>query len=107
QPASRRFDGAVYAIRGWALDPFGVAVIRVAAYDGWDSVTPTATWEATKGLPSTGLERYFPTYPESTNGGFALDVPRSVLPPHAHCLRTQVQNRLGITTEIDRRCLRP
>ncbi len=111
-PVSRRFDGAVYAIRGWALDPFGVTAIRVAAYGGWDSRIPSATWEATLGLPKTGpegesLERYFPTYPDSANGGFALDIPRTALPPNAHCLRTRVRNRLGVVTEIDRRCLSP
>jgi len=112
EPATRRFDGAIYALRGWALDPLGVASIDVAAYDDWDSVAPTATWKATTGLRKTGpqgesLERYFPTYPESANGGFAVDIPRAGLPPHATCLRTQVRNRLGVVTEIDRRCLQP
>lgn len=112
EPASRRFGGAVYAIRGWALDPFGVTAIRIAAYDGWASGTPSATWEATMRLPKTGpegesLNRYFPTYPDSANGGFALDIPRAGLPPNARCLRTQVWNRLGVVAEIDRRCLSP
>jgi hypothetical protein len=112
EPATRRFDGATYAVRGWALDPLGVASIGVAAYDDWNSVAPTATWKATTGLRKTGpqgesLERYFPTYPESANGGFAVDIPRAGLPPHATCLRTQVRNRLGVVTEIDRRCLQP
>lgn len=111
-PATRGLDGTTYAIRGWALDPFGVASIGVAAYDDWDSLAPAATWKATIGLRKTGpqgesLERYFPTYPESANGGFAVDIPRAELPAYAHCLRTRVQNRLGVVTEIDRRCVQP
>lgn len=110
EPATRRFDGGVYAIRGWAADPYGVAGVRIAAYEGFDSVTPSATWATSTGLPKTGphgesLERYFPTYPESANGGFALDIPVAALPAHGWCLRTQVRNRLGVVTEIDRRCL--
>lgn len=111
EPTSRRIDGPLYPLRGWALDPFGVARVLVRAYATLDSETPVATWSTTADLPKRGafgesLERFYPTYPASHAGGFAVDVPREVL-QRAPCLRTVAANRLGVATEIDRRCVKP
>ena len=109
-PATRRLDGDDYAIRGWAVDAWGVAAVRVAAYSDLDTATPAAVWDATIGRPVDGpqgesLRLYFANYPGAAHGGFAVDVPRSAWPATAPCLRTRVQNTLGVVTEIDRRCI--
>jgi len=110
-PATRVADGDVYALRGWALDPYGVRQVRVGVYDGWDAEVPRASWTTTATRPTGGtqgpsLARYFPTYPDAGRGGFALDVPVSALAGRTSCLRVHVENSLGIVTEIDRRCVR-
>ena len=110
-PATRVVAGDHYALRGWALDPFGVRLVRVGVYDDWNAREPRAEWTATASLPTSGaqdesLARYFPTYPGSARGGFAIDVPRDALAGRPSCLRVRVENTLGIRTEIDRRCVR-
>ncbi len=109
-PATRHLSGDVYSIRGWAVDPWGVGAVRVAAYPDLDAATPMAVWDAGIGLPvgapqGESLVQYFPNYPGAADGGFALDIPRSAWPAAAPCLRTRVQNLLGVVTEIDRRCI--
>jgi hypothetical protein len=111
QPATRTVTGDPYSLRGWALDPFGVRQVRVGVYDSWDAREPRAEWTTVATQPTVGaqgesLARYFPTYPDSARGGFALDVPRAALVGRTSCLRVQVENALGIRTEIDRRCVR-
>jgi GNAT superfamily N-acetyltransferase len=111
EPATRVVAGDRYALRGWALDPFGVRYVRVGVYDDWNAREPRAEWTATAALPTGGAEsaslaRYFPTYPGSERGGFAIDIPRDALAGRPSCLRVRVENTLGIRTEIDRRCVR-
>ena len=111
-PATRQADGSVYPLRGWALDPFGVDAVVVAAYASLEAKRPVARWEApasgvTIGAFGESLGRYYPTYPDSTRGGFAVDVPREAIAAGGRCLRTSVRSHAGVTTEIDRRCLTP
>jgi hypothetical protein len=111
-PQTRQLGPGAYPLRGWAIDPFGVAAVRIAAYETPGAANPRVVWEVPANLPKTGslgesLQRYYPTYPDSVRGGFAFDVPRDVVAGGAPCLVTRVRNRLGVMTEIDRRCLTP
>jgi hypothetical protein len=111
-PQTRQLGAGDYALRGWAIDPFGVDGVQIAAYEAAGAATPRAVWEVPANRPKTGslgdsLQRYYPTYPGSADGGFAFDVPRDVPAGGAPCLVTRVRNRLGVMTEIDRRCLTP
>ncbi|MGH8801745.1 MAG: hypothetical protein ACREX6_05555, partial [Casimicrobiaceae bacterium] len=109
-PATRRFEGGVYPMRGWAVDPWGVRAVRIAAYRDLAATAPERVWMASYGHAVQGphgesLAIYYPTYRGADRGGFALDIDRSAWPANAPCLRTRVENLHGVETEIDRRCL--
>jgi hypothetical protein len=109
-PATREFAGAVLDVRGWAVDPFGIATVQVAAYRDWDDRHPAASWDASFAGPVYGplgesLARYFPTFRDAAHGSFELRIARSAWPAAAPCLRTRVLNGAGVWTEIDRRCM--
>jgi len=110
EPKTRELGADAYAIRGWAIDPFGVRQVRVGVYDGWDASTPRSEWNAAVGLPVQGphgesVDRYYPTYPGADRSGFAVDIPRAALLTVPSCLRTRVENGKGVLTEVDRRCI--
>ncbi len=104
-PAIRRLDGDTYTMRGWAVDPWGVRGMRVAAYRDLDAKVPERSWVASYGHSVPGLSTYFPTYAGADHGGFALSISRSEWPSTAPCLRTWIDSRTGGSVEIDRRCV--
>jgi len=104
EPAARTFaPNAPLALRGWALDPFGV-----------ESVTADASGTRTDLVldkPTPDLRNMFPSYPDSAHAGFQAQIPALDLakagaagPP---TLRLLVKSRTGATTEADRRRLEP
>jgi hypothetical protein len=88
-------------IKGWALDPSGVAEVRVRI----------AGHEARIGReqlrPSPHLEPIYGGYPDAARGNFELAVPAAWLTGDEVRMRVEVVNPSGVATEIDRRRLKP
>jgi hypothetical protein len=103
RPLQNKVPGGDVELSGWAIDPQGVARVELLV-DG------SATFSARYGLPYLGarnepLALYFPTYPNTANAGFTVELPAQTLARGAADVRTVVINSVGIRTEIDRRQL--
>lgn len=98
EPVTREVKGA-FAVKGWAVDPFGVAAIRVTVGE--------RAFEARHGeAPTPDLAKLFPAYADGAHGRFVLDVPAAEAGASGEVpMRVVVRNRLGVETEIDRRRL--
>ena len=100
-PRDRLGTAPTLAIRGWALDPFGV--------DGVTIELGKLHREARVGDASPDLKALFPGYPDGARGRFALDLTEEDLAkagaPAETPLRITVKSRAGGITEIDRRRL--
>jgi hypothetical protein len=100
-PGTMQVPREGFLIKGWALDPTGVAEVRVRV----------AGHEARIGreqlLPSPHLEPIYGSYPDAARGNFELAVPAAWLTAAEVRLRVEVANLSGVVTEIDRRRLKP
>jgi len=106
QPAGRQVPATGLQLRGWALDPSGVAAVKVRV--------GTLERDARVGeaSPERGMLRVASIhsgYPDATRAGFALDLTADDLAkagaPNPLTLRVMVQGKSGAVTEIDRRNL--
>ena len=100
-PRDRNATLPALAIRGWALDPFGVEGVTVQL--------GKLQRDARVGEASPDLKALFPGYPDGARGRFALDLTEEDLAnagaPAQTPLRITVKSRGGGVTEIDRRRL--
>ena len=98
-PAGRDVSRAGFTLRGWALDPFGVAGVQVEI--------GKLRREARYGEGSASVAWVYPRYPDAAHGNFSLDVTGDDLAQAgvAPTLRVLVRNRHGAVTEVDRRRL--
>ncbi len=100
-PRDRTGTVPTLAIRGWALDPFGVEGVTVEL--------GKLHREARVGDASPDLKALFPGYPDGARGRFVLDLTEDDLAkagaPAEIPLRVTVKSRAGGVTEIDRRRL--
>ncbi len=99
-PAGREVPRTGFVLKGWALDPLGVASVRVRVA-GHEASIPRAQLRA-----SPELARIHGGYPDAARGNFELAVPAAWLTPPETPLRVEVVNVSGVATEIDRRRLR-
>jgi len=100
-PPGRQAKLPTLALRGWALDPFGVEGVTVEL--------GKLRREARIGEASPDLKAVFPGYPDAARGRFALDLSEAELveagAPAELALRITAKSRAGAVTEIDRRRL--
>jgi hypothetical protein len=96
-PLGNRVSPAGFTVRGWALDPSGVAEVNASI--------GSRRLAATTGQPSSHVQRIFPSYPESKRAVFIIDVPAEALATLPAEMRVEVKNARGVVTEIDRRRL--
>jgi hypothetical protein len=101
-PAGREVPAAGgLAVRGWALDPFGVESVEIVLGPLRKTVQPD--------ISSGDLHAVHPGYPGSARGRFALDLTpedlRQAGAPNPLALRAIVHGRGGSTTEVDARRL--
>lgn len=96
EPAGRSLPATGAKLKGWALDPEGVARVEIT----WAGERRDAAY----GARSAALGAMFPGYPDAGRGGFALDLsPAEVLSARGEVLRVRVHNRAGGITVIDQR----
>jgi hypothetical protein len=95
EPAGNRAAPAGFTLQGFAIDPFGVAEVRARI---GNRLIP-----GTLGLPSSELNRIFPSWPESKRAGFAIAMPADALATLPATIVVEVKNGRGVVTEIDRR----
>jgi hypothetical protein len=108
RPPQNKVPAGDVELSGWAIDPQGVARVELLV-DG-SATDGGATFSARYGLPYQGarnepLALYFPTYPNTANAGFTVELPAQTLAHGAADVRTVVINSQGTRTEIDRRQL--
>jgi hypothetical protein len=99
EPLGNRVSPAGFTVRGWALDPSGVAEVN--------ATIGSRRLAATTGQPSSHVQRVFPSYPESKRAAFVIEVPAEALATLPVAMRIEVKNARGVVTEIDRRRLQP
>jgi len=101
EPATLQVPRENLVLKGWAVDPGGVASVRFQAGNnsGWVS--------GDKLLPSWKTARIHPSYPGSNRAYFEFPVPPEWLAQPEVRLRVEVENKSGVVTEIDRRRVRP
>lgn len=100
-PHAKEVPREGFVIKGWALDPEGVDEVRIHA-DGQQARIGRHGL-----LPSPALGRIHGGYPDGYRGNFEFAVPAAWLAKPEVRLRVEVESRLGIVTEIDRRRVRP
>jgi len=101
-PVTREVKGDL-SVRGWALDPEGVADVEVRI-----GSLPKSARRYGDPAPDL-LARDYPGYPDAAQGRFAVEFTAAELAGAGLQgdvqMRTLVRNRRGTTTEIDRRVL--
>jgi len=101
EPTTLQVPRDSLVLKGWAVDPGGVAAVRFQAgsYSGW--IGPDRL------LPSWKTARIHGAYPGAGRAWFEFPVPPEWLTQPEVRLRVEVENRSGVVTEIDRRRVRP
>ena len=92
-----RLDAGDVEVRGWALDPFGIAALEARI--------GSRSFPVREGLPKPEAARIFPAFAGAADSGFHVSIPAGVLTPASPVLRIVAVNRRGVETEIDRRRL--
>ena len=100
-PTTRDVPRAGFLLRGWALDPSGASAIRISTGTHAAKVGREA-WTASPELASI-----YGGYPGAGRANLEFNVPAAWLEAPEVRLKVEVENQLGVVTEIDRRLLRP
>jgi len=98
-PGSDLTVGTKVHVRGWALDPAGVAGVEVRL-DGHPYV-------ARYGLKREDVSKLKPGYPDSAAPGFEFDGDFGSITPERHALEIVARNRAGAETVLAHKSLIP
>jgi hypothetical protein len=103
EPGGRVVSGDGLALRGWALDPYGVESVQLTLGEQQRTL-------AFGTQVSEELQPLFPGYPDAMRAMFTAEIPATelalALPQGEGLLRIVVRNRHGVATEVERRRLK-